>query len=269
LSKNIRKFKEGFKKEKEIYRNSLYFTLPIMLRDVLGNQRTDELLSDLEPFIIQLQTLGWKEMRPWGEFFATFKAPQFNSKNLEQRLVTNILYYRSNYIALCAGILILQVLFAPMILVSAAAIFALYTYLTQIHKGSFRLGDLVLDNNGKRYLFLILAAFILIASGTLYKILWAIVYSIFLCGLHMVFRPRNVQSKANRAYEEMKLSGANVFDFMPTSLYEDSKKNEPIGRSSSGNMNDLEDPSMESESKGDGFGSMRKRHGNYGSKYND
>lgn len=240
-----------------------------MIRDLLGNHRADELLNELQPFVAQLQALGWKEMRPWGEFFATFKAPQFNSKNLEQRIVTNMLYYRSNYVALCGGVLVLQVLFAPMILVSVAVIFTMYAYLTQVHKGSFRIGDLVLDNTGKRYMFFILSILILFISGTVYKMLWAIIYSIILCGAHMVFRPRNVQSKANRAYEEMKLSGANVFDFIPTSLYQDSKKDGPSGRPSSGNLSDLEDPSSETESKGDTYGNMRKRHGNYGSKLND
>lgn len=245
-----------------------------MLRDVLGKERAEELLSELEPFLIQLQALGWKEIRPWGEFFATFKAPQFNAKNLEQRLMTNLLYYRSNYLALCGGVLILQVLFAPMILVSVGVIFAVYTYLTQVHKGAFRIGDFVLDNTGKRYMFLVLSALILFVSGTVYKILWAIIYSIMICGVHMIFRPRNVQSKANRAYEEMKLSGANVFDFIPTTLYQDSKKDSPVGRMNGGNLNDLEDPaeSSESEAKGDYQGNMRKRHGGGGygsSKYTD
>jgi hypothetical protein len=244
-----------------------------MLRDLLGNRSTDELLDELQPLIVQMQVLGWKEMRPWGEFFATFKAPQFNAKNLEQRIMTNVLYYRSNYLALCGGVLILQILFAPMILVSAAVIFALFVYLTQIHKGSFRIGDFILDNTGKRYMLVILSVFILFISGTALKILWAILYSIILCGVHLIFRPRNVQSKANRAYEEMKLSGANVFDFIPTNLYQDSKRDSPIGRmSSGGSLNDLEDPSLtsDSETKGDPYNSMRKRHSsNYSSKYNE
>lgn len=230
-----------------------------MLRDVLGSRNTDELMAELEPFIQQLQTLGWKEIKPWSEFFATFKAPQLNSKNIEQRLMTNLLYYRSNYLAICVGVLLLQILFAPMILISSGVIFALYTYMVHIHKGSFRIGDVVLDQTGKRYACGTLSLLILFLSGTVYKILWAVIYSVLLCGAHMVFRPRNVQSKANRAYEEMKLSGSNIFDFIPTSLYEDSKSSPSYASSGgSSNVNDLEDPTG-FESK-DNYANMRKRN---------
>lgn len=229
-----------------------------MPSDVFRKDRIEEIVADLEPFIQQLQTLGWKEMRPWPEFFATFKPPQFTAKNLEQRVTTNLLFYRSNYVAVCAGVLILQVLFAPMILISTAISFAMYTYLTQIHKGSFQIGDFILDHAGKRYLWVSLSVLILFVSGTIYKILWAVIYSVILCGLHMVFRPRNVQSKANRAYEEMKLSGSNIFDFIPTGLYEDSKS--PSARTTP-SSSDLEDPTaFDCETK-DNYGSMRKRTG--------
>jgi hypothetical protein len=71
----------------------------------------------------------------------------------------------------------------------------------------------------------------------------------------------------------MKLSGANIFDFIPTNLSQNSKRDSPMGRvSSEGSLSDLEDPSVanDSESKGDPYGSMRKRHSsNYSSKHND
>lgn len=234
-----------------------------MIRDVLGHEATDRILNEVEPLLQQLQTLGWKEIRPWGEFFATFKAPQFAAKNLEQRVTTNALYYRSNYLAVCCGVLILQVLFAPMILVSSIMIAGLYAYLIHVHKGAFRVGDIVFDRRGKSYLFLGLSLVIMFVSGTVYKVLWALIYSILLCGAHMIFRPRNVQSKANRAYEEMKLSGGDIFSFIPNSLYQDSKTADSptmVNRYPSAAV-DPEDPGESYDSKDNYGGSVRKRGG--------
>eukprot|EP00981_Chlorochromonas_danica_P003753 scaffold691_cov181-Ochromonas_danica.AAC.6 len=94
-----------------------------MIRDLLGEERTEYLLAEIQPFVENLQELGWNEIKPWGEFFATFKAPQWNVRHLEQRL------------------------------------------------------------------------------------LWSALYAVLLCGLHLLFRPRNVSSKVNRMYEEAKLNG--------------------------------------------------------------
>jgi hypothetical protein len=241
--------------------NSRTNILSIMLRDLVGNRNTDEMLQELYALYQQLQVIGWKEMRPWPEFFQTFKPPQFTAKNLEQRVTTNFLHYRSNYLAICAGVLIFQILFSPIILLTAVAIFGMYTYLLQLHKGALKIGEVVLDQNGKRYLFLGLSVFILLVSGTAFKILWAILYSLLLCGAHMIFRPRSVSSKANKAYEEMKLSGGNIFTFVPNGLYEDVRPHYGgnIGGNGGGATDDVEDPGYYDQSKLNDNTNVRKR----------
>lgn len=246
-----------------------------MLRDVLGPRAADDLVDELQILYQQIATLGWKEMRPWSEFFASFKPPQFNSKHLEQRVTTNFLHYRTNYVMVAAGILVVQILFSPMIILSTAMIFCLYAYLTHVHKGSFQIGDFILNAKGKQYLFFGLSAVILISSGTLFKLFWTVFYSIFLCGGHMVMRPRSVSSKANRMYEEMKLSGENIFDFIPTTLYTDAPSSGSTREgTSSRRAADLEDPESKNEAyaefKGaDSKESMRKRPASYSSSKGD
>eukprot|EP01031_Cornospumella_fuschlensis_P002651 gene2651-3313_t len=71
-----------------------------MIRDVLGDAATEELMDALKLVGEKIQVLGWKEMRPWSEFFASFKPPQFDSRHLEQRITTNFLHYRSNYVVI-------------------------------------------------------------------------------------------------------------------------------------------------------------------------
>lgn len=246
-----------------------------MLRDVLGPGPADDLMDEMQILYQQIATLGWKEMRPWAEFFASFKPPQFNVKHLEQRITTNFLHYRTNYVMVATGILVVQILFSPMIILSTAVIFCLYTYLTHVHKGAFRIGDFILDGKGKQYLFFVLSAIILLSSGTLFKLFWTVFYSIFLCGGHMILRPRSVSSKANRMYEEMKLSGENIFDFIPTTLYTDAPSSgstrERIG---SRRATDLEDPGCYDEAyvefKGaDSKESIRKRPASYSSSKGD
>eukprot|EP01039_Chlorochromonas_danica_P010490 gene10490-11620_t len=178
-----------------------------MIRDLLGEERTEYLLAEIQPFVENLQELGWNEIKPWGEFFATFKAPQWNVRHLEQRVTTNFLYYRSNYFTVCCAVLILQILFSPMIIFSALLIYGLMTYLLHIHHQPLIIGDITFDKVGKQWLGLGLSFLILLVTGTLVKLLWSALYAVLLCGLHLLFRPRNVSSKVNRMYEEAKLNG--------------------------------------------------------------
>jgi len=186
-----------------------------MIRDLLGDRKTDEILSELQSLAEDIQTLGWKELRPWSEFFGNFKAPEFTSKILEERVVTNLLYYRSNYVVLCFGILCLQILFSPIILLSFFLVFGVFAYLCHFHRSVLQIGDFKFDNTGKQYIAIGISAFVLIVTGTITSLLWTLIYSLFLCGLHLLFRPRNISSKANKVYEEMKLNGNDtVFQFM-------------------------------------------------------
>merc|ERR1711920_272528 len=59
-----------------------------------------------------------REQRPWAEFFDRFLWPE----HLNQRVNTNLMYYRGNYILLCAGLVLLHMLMRPeMLLVGTMA----------------------------------------------------------------------------------------------------------------------------------------------------
>lgn len=74
----------------------------------MGSQaRAEIILDDLGDAVEQLKRLGWKEQRPWPEFFAVFKPPEWTANALEQRLATNLLYYRTNYLIISAGFFLL------------------------------------------------------------------------------------------------------------------------------------------------------------------
>uniref|UniRef100_A0A7S0IKP1 PRA1 family protein n=1 Tax=Calcidiscus leptoporus TaxID=127549 RepID=A0A7S0IKP1_9EUKA len=59
-----------------------------------------------------------REQRPWAEFFDRFLWPE----HLNERVNTNLMYYRGNYIVLCAGLVLLHMLIRPaMLLVGSVA----------------------------------------------------------------------------------------------------------------------------------------------------
>ena len=219
----------------------------------IGAKNADKIISEIEPVLQDLQQLGWNEMRPWSDFFATFKTPQFQFKHLEQRIVTNFLHYRTNYAFLCLGVLACQVLMAPMIVFSAFIIAGLWAYLFVIHKKPLILNDIVVDATKKKIFFGGFACLLLVVTGILERLLWVIIYCVLLCGLHMVFRPRSVSSKANRVYEEAKLNGINlqtVFGFT------ESKSNN--SSPSASKHDDIEDPTTQDDSH---HGNFRRRGG--------
>lgn len=230
-----------------------------MLRDVIGNRATNQLMEEIQSLVQVLQELGWKELRPWSEFFATFKAPQFNPKHLEQRMTTNFLHYRSNYVLLSVGILLLQILLKPLIIMSSLVIAGLCYYLLVIHKKTLLVGEFIIDVQGKQYICIGISILILVLSGTLERLLWTLIYCILVCGLHMVFRPRSVSSKANRMYEEVKLNGyASVFS-MHTKPHDD---RDLAGVTKGSSADDIENPQLGDDSNlSHGETNVRKRGG--------
>lgn len=182
-----------------------------MIRDLIGDGATDQLLENLEPVVEGFRRLGWNELKPWSEFCASFKPPQLNAKHLEQRVATNFLYYRTNYAYVCACILGMRLLLSPMIIFTAAAIFGVWFYLLTVYARPLVIGDIILDNTGKQWLCVVISFLILLGTGTVERLLWSAFYCAVLCGGHMLFRPRNVSSKANKYYEEARLSGYDGF----------------------------------------------------------
>jgi len=183
-----------------------------MLRDVLGERATTELVEELNDLYEQLQILGWREMRPWSEFMAGFKVPDLNAAHLEERVTTNFLHYRSNYAAICAVLILLQVFLSPMLLVAVPLAIVFCCYVLVVHKRPVKIGDVVISTYGKQTACAIFCLFFFAVSGVLERLVWIIIYCVFTCGLHLIFRPRNMSAKANKIYEELKLNGyTNVF----------------------------------------------------------
>lgn len=223
-----------------------------MIRDVLGDKATDDLLVELQTFIQDLKVLGWKEIRPWDEFFATFKPPaKWDAKNLEERVTTNFLHYRSNYLIIASGILVLKILFAPFMLFSTLIIAAFAAYLLYIYKKPIVIGEFVFAGVAKFYFTLVVSFILLLLSGTIERMLWVVIYSIFFCGLHMIFRPRSINSKSNKLYEEMKLNGFDIFSFAQGKEYKSNSEEK---------KRDLEDPNdSESTTNDNNYTDLRRR----------
>lgn len=183
-----------------------------MLRDVLGERATTELAEELNDLYQQLQILGWKEMRPWGEFMAGFKVPEMNAAHLEERVTTNFLHYRSNYAAVCGVLILLQVFLSPMLLVAVPLAIVLCCYVLIVHKRPIKIGDVVISTYGKQTACAMFCLFFFAISGVLERLVWIVLYCVSTCGLHLIFRPRNMSAKANKVYEELKLNGyTNIF----------------------------------------------------------
>jgi hypothetical protein len=181
-----------------------------MLKDLVGAQKANEIVVELEDLIENIQTLGWKEIRPWNEFFAVFKVPQWTQKHLEERLTTNFLHYRSNYFVICLVLFVLQIVLSPVIIFSALLIAMLYVGLFTLLKNNVRFGDFIVSLKMKQYFFCGVTFLVLIFSGALARIAWFLLSCGFVVGGHMLFRPRNMTSKANKVYEEMKLNGYDM-----------------------------------------------------------
>lgn len=182
-----------------------------MLNDVLGPTASKELSEEIGMLIENIRILGWRDLRGWNEFFAVFKMPQWNRQYLEQRMITNFLHYRSNYAIICLISFGVQLLLAPFVILSLVLISSGGYYLFVIQKGPIRVGDFILDHKAKQILFSVLSVLFVAFTGTLQCMLWGCLTSIFLCGTHMLFRPRSVTSKVNKFNEELKLNGFNWF----------------------------------------------------------
>merc|ERR1712166_850276 len=129
-----------------------------------------------------LSKLGWGEMRPWNELVAEFKRPS----NLEDRVTTNFLYYRSNYVALVAGCLLFSVGTCPTSLV-LALLGLLASALTLV----------VLQNASVAGALLCVTAYF---TGT--QLLLGLLLGLVLVLLHLLFRTRSIKSRMSAVYDE-------------------------------------------------------------------
>ena len=180
--------------------------LPKMLNDLLSKAKAEELSDELGSLMDSIKVLGWKEMRPWSEFSAVFKPPQFTSKYIEQRMVTNMLYYRTNYLMIILAICIIKIIFSPSLLITLILCSAFTFYAKYMLKAPIKAGEVVINEDQKNVGIIGINVLTLLIMGALVEICWMFLYSFIICILHMTMRPRNVGSKTNKTYEELKLS---------------------------------------------------------------
>jgi hypothetical protein len=222
-----------------------------MLDDVIGGRGAKDFSDEMGHLIEQLRILGYKELRPWNDFFQSFKPPQWNWKHLEQRIITNFLHYRSNYLLISGIVMAIQLLVCPFEILSFLLVLLFDVYMILVMKRQIKMGDIIITEQQKRIAVGIISAMVLILSGALTAITWSIIYCAGINGLHMVFRPRSVTSKANKMYEEIKLSGYNNWFGGSSELQ---------STSSSANVTDSSDLENSSYGRSDSS-NMRKRTG--------
>ena len=160
--------------------------LKLMLKDIFGEEKAVEISQDIGQLLSIL--VGWRDIRPWAEFFAVFKPPQWNWGLLEQRLATNFLHYRSNYVTLCAGIFTVRVIFSPSMLFSLIICLSLTVYFLLIAKMPIVVGQFTLKYREKCVCLAGFSIIFLSLTGALVRLIWTVFMMAAVCGLHMTFR---------------------------------------------------------------------------------
>jgi PRA1 family protein len=181
------------------------------LHHFLGEKRSKDIEEEVGKVIEQIREHGWKDLRSAAEFFSLFKVPELNKRILEQRVLTNYMHYRSNYLVICAGMFLIRIIFAPLLLLCILAVTTCCLYLLFVVTKPIVVGEVVINTNGKRIICGFCSLIFLAVCGALERLLWTAMYCILLCALHMIFRPRSVTSKSGKLYDELKLNGFNWF----------------------------------------------------------
>ena len=155
-----------------------------MLSDALGSEKVTESRDDIESFMINFWLMN---SRPWNEFFAVFKPPQWNYGLIEQRISTNCLHYRSNYILLCVGIFAVRMVFSPLMLLNLMICAAGAIYLLKVMTVPLIIGHWTLKYRDKSLIILVLCILFLTFTSTLLRLIWTSLVAAIICGLHMFF----------------------------------------------------------------------------------
>mmetsp|Transcript_15108 Transcript_15108/g.28444 ORF Transcript_15108/g.28444 Transcript_15108/m.28444 type:complete len:225 (+) Transcript_15108:65-739(+) len=167
------------------------------------------IMDELREFMEQLSIIGWKEQRSWSEFSSSFKVP--DSKNLQERVTANFLHYRTNYLIITASVFIVRLVLAPFLFLSIVFCGAASAAAILLIKDPIRVGDYEVNHQMKLALCGVGSFVFLGLCGAVEHLLWGVVFSSLLCCGHMVFRPRNISSRANKAYEEAKIGTSGWF----------------------------------------------------------
>lgn len=179
-----------------------------MMRDLLGKERAAFVMDEVGFFIEQWKIIGTKEIRPWSkEFFSVFKPPQWNLKYIETRMVTNLLHYRSNYLVIALTMTIIMILSSPYLLVTILACIGVTMLFTNVLTGQIVIGEHKVTSSEKAYACVATNICLFFVTGSAYRTCEVIMYSIGICGLHMLLRPRSITANSTKLYEQFKLSG--------------------------------------------------------------
>jgi len=107
--------------------------------------------------------------------------------------------------------------FSPMILLSLVICAAGTICLLKVMKMPLIIGQLTLKYRDKCVVLLVLCLVFLTFTGTLIRLIWTSFVVAFICGLHMLFRPRSVTAKTCELHEELKLRGFSWLDSVASS----------------------------------------------------
>ena len=140
-------------------------------------------------------------------FFSEFKTPsEWNRKNIETRICTNLLYFRSNYFTVVSFFLVLGVVFNPVIILSLIIVAAWYIYVMLVMKGPLMVGDYEVDFPMRLVICSISAIVFFALTGALEAVLWSLFYGIIVCLIHMIWRSKNHSELISPAQEDIKLA---------------------------------------------------------------
>mmetsp|Transcript_4649 Transcript_4649/g.7027 ORF Transcript_4649/g.7027 Transcript_4649/m.7027 type:complete len:210 (+) Transcript_4649:118-747(+) len=176
------------------------------------------LSAELRSMASELKAIGWRNMKPWGEFFEKFKAPKDWSKMIvEERIKTNFLHFRGNYIALLLGSLCLTIVYYPILLLATLFTIPLLAFLFPPMESSRRvvINGKPLKFTQRKIIAGVWCSFVCFTTGVIFKVIYPVSVTALLCLGHALFRPRNLKSKANKLGEDLKQSaGAGIDSFL-------------------------------------------------------
>lgn len=150
------------------------------------------------------------KIQPWSDFFTGFKPPQPDKKYIEQRISTNFVHFRSNYIIINCIITFIIFLFSPLLLFILLLYFcATFYFLFVMKPAHIQIGELSITSKGKRYISIGVLLVILLLTGGLQKLAWIALYTFVIISLHAIFKPRNIQTGSSSSSAST-LSNSNI-----------------------------------------------------------
>lgn len=154
--------------------------------------------ANSEQFGVRINTI-LREQRPWSEFSERFLWPE----HPRERLLTNLVYYRANYVVLCAAATLVFFLLTPQLLLTAAMV--AMTFGSAVTLGDAPLPGLGQLNLEQRLaLATVPAAWLLNTSGSAGALLRLASVCAGLVLAHATFRARSLSSRWKYLHEQFK-----------------------------------------------------------------